>query len=132
MLPDHYTTEPGFDPAEDRIGPFYFSEENDRLHYAFEADQRHCNTHGFVHGGILMTFADYSLCMEATDHYKDETCVTVSFNSDFVSAAELGNIVECDVEVTRKTGSMVFLTGRIFVKEEVVLTFSAVVKRLRS
>ena len=27
-----------------------------------------------------MTFADFSLCMAATNHYNKENCVTVSFN----------------------------------------------------
>ena len=131
MLPEQFQTEPGFDPAEDHIGPFYFTEEDGELHYAFEADQTHCNTHGIVHGGVLMTFADYSLCMQATNHYAEETCITVSFNSAFVSAAQIGSMVECNVVTTRKTGSMVFLTGRVFAGDETVMTFSAVVKRIR-
>ncbi|HIG42344.1 MAG: PaaI family thioesterase [bacterium] len=132
MLPAKYKTDPGFDPAEDHIGPFYFTDENHQLHYAFEASQHNCNTHGIVHGGVLMTFADYCLCMQATDHYQDESCITVSYSCEFVSAAEIGAIVECNVNVSRKTGSMVFLTGRIFVGDETVVTFSSVVKRLRS
>ena len=58
MMPSHYQTEPGFDPAEDHVGPFYFAKQGDKLSYAFEAAQPHCNAHGTVHGGILMTFAD--------------------------------------------------------------------------
>ena len=132
MMPSHYQTEPGFDPAEDHVGPFYFAKQGDKLSYAFEAAQSHCNAHGSVHGGILMTFADYCLCMEATDHYASETCITVSFSSAFVSVAEIGALVEGRVDVTKKTGSMVFLTGSLFVSDETILTFTAVVKRLRN
>ena len=131
MIPRHYQTEPGFDPAEDYIGPFYFSIVDSHLHFAFAAEQKNCNAHGIVHGGVLMTFADYCLCMAATNHYDGESCITVSFSCEFAAGAEIGSLVECDVEVTRKTGSMVFLTGKIFVGETIVVTFSSVVKRLR-
>ena len=60
------------------------------------------------------------------------TCITVSFSSAFVSGAEIGALVEGRVDVTKKTGSMVFLTGSLFVSDETILTFTAVVKRLRN
>lgn len=131
-LPDDYQTMPGFDLAEDHIGPFYFRRINDEMECAFEAAERHCNANGTVHGGVLMTFADYALCMAATDGYAEESCVTVSFSSEFTSAAELGKVVSCKPRVSKKTGGMVFLTGDVVSDEQVCLTFSAVVKRLRS
>ena len=131
MIPKHYETDPGFDPAEDYIGPFYCAVVDDQLRFIFEAGQKNCNAEGIVHGGVLMTFADYCLCMAATNRYDGESCLTVSFSCEFVATAEIGNLVECDVEVTRKTGSMVFLTGKVRVGATVVMTFSTVVKRLR-
>lgn len=130
-LPQGFKTDPGFDPAEDHIGPFYYGKQDGRIVYAFEAGDTHCNAHGFVHGGVLMTFADYALCMEATDQYQgDETCVTVTFNCEFAAAAQLGDVVLCRVDVTRKTGSMAFLTGQVLSGDTVVMTFSSVVKRI--
>jgi len=135
-LPDDFKTDEGFDPCEDYIGPFYYRRNKEGgLEYAFPAEAKHCNTHGIVHGGVLMTFADYCLCMEATDHYNNESCITVNFNCDFVSAAEIGNLIQCAATVTRKTGSMAFIRGEVFTEsegaKEVVMTFSSVVKRLR-
>lgn len=130
-LPEEYQTDEGFDPCEDHIGPFYYKRDGDRFRYAFRVEDQHCNTHGIVHGGVLMTFADYALCMEATSHYADESCITVSFSCEFVSAARLGSLVECTANVTRKTGSLTFVTGEVMEKEDVIFTFSAVVKRLK-
>ncbi len=126
-----YATDPGHDPAEDHIGPFYFRNTDAGYLFAFKADDRHCNVTGIVHGGVLMTFADYSACMEATDNYADENCVTISFNCEFVSAGEIGELMECRARITRKTGSMVFSTGEVFSNGETLLTFSSVMKRLR-
>jgi len=132
MLPIDYQTEPGFDPAEDHIGPFYFRRAEDQMDCAFLTVPHHCNTNGTVHGGVLMTFADYALCMAATNGYSGESCVTVSFSSEFLAAAELDQVVSCVPRVNRVTGSMVFVTGEVLCQGEICLTFSAVVKRLRS
>lgn len=131
-LSSDYQTDPGFDLAEDHIGPFYYRVVEGAMDCAFEAAEKHCNANGTVHGGVLMTFADYALCMAATNGYQDESCVTVSFSSEFIAAAELGKVVSCIPKVTRKTGSLVFLTGEVISAGEVCLTFSAVVKRIRS
>jgi uncharacterized protein (TIGR00369 family) len=129
-FPEGYSTDPGFDPAEDYIGPFYYRKDESGWSYAIKAEARHCNTNGIVHGGVLMTLADFGLCMQATNHYDKESCVTVSFNCEFVAAAQIGDLIECTAGVTRKTGSMAFVRGEVFTGETVVMTFSAVVKRL--
>ena len=129
-FPAGYQTDSGYDQAEDHIGPFYFKHEGDAYEFAFLAGAQHCNANQIVHGGVLMTFADYGLCMVATDGYEAESCVTVSFNSEFVAAAEIGQIVTCQAEVMRKTRSMVFVRGQVYAQNEIVMSFSAVVKRL--
>ena len=126
-----YETDPGFDSAEDHIGPFYYKEKESGFSCAFVPETKNCNVNGLVHGGVLMTFADFALCIAATDHYKEESCSTVSFSSDFVAAASAGELIECEPVITRKTGSLVFVTGALVAGEEIVMTFSAVVKRLR-
>lgn len=131
-VPEGYQTDPGFDPAEDHIGPFYYRRDKDGLVFAFRAASHHCNAHDMVHGGVLMTFAGYCLCMQATDGYENESCLTISFNGEFVSAGKIGDLVECRAHVTRKTGSMAFVTGEIFSGDEVIFTFSSVVERLRN
>ena len=125
-----YKTLVGADPAEDYIGPFYYKALASGYDFAFKASQNHCNMTGIVHGGVLMTFADYCLCMAATDAYAED-CVTVSFNSEFISAGEIDHIISGAAHVTLKTGSMVFVRGEITQDDQIVMTFSAVVKRLR-
>jgi acyl-coenzyme A thioesterase 13 len=125
-----YKTLEGADPAEDYIGPFYYKALDSGFDFAFKATQNHCNMTGIVHGGVLMTFADYCLCMVATDAYVED-CVTVSFNSEFISAGELDHIINGAARVTLKTGSLVFVRGEITQGEQILMTFSAVAKRLR-
>ncbi len=132
MLEEDYKTLPGLDPAEDHIGPFYYRKTGGDMECAFFVEDRHCNTNGTAHGGILMVFSDYALCMAATDAYAEESCVTVSFSSEFLSSAEKGKSVTCIPKINRRTGSMVFVTGEVYSNADLCLTFSAVVKRIRS
>jgi acyl-coenzyme A thioesterase PaaI-like protein len=77
-----------------------------------------------------MAFADYAVTMLALSGVK-ENCTTISFSSDFISAARDGDWVTASGEVVRRTGSMTFVSGRLAVGDNVVLTFQAVVKRLK-
>ena len=99
--------------------------------FAFVADQRHGNNSGIVHGGMLMTFADFAMCLAAHWDRPDELVVTVSMDCHFVAACEVGDLVEAECEVTCRTGSMVFVRCLIRTGERVSMTTSAVIKRLR-
>ena len=67
--------------------------------------------------------------MLALSGVSGETCVTVSLNSDFMAAAQLGDWVTGSGEVVRSTGSMTFVRGQLAVEDAAVLSFQAVVKR---
>ena len=129
-FPAGYETDKGQDPAEDHIGPFYYRRDGADYEFAFLAGPQHANANNTLHGGVMMTFADYSLCMVATEGYANESCVTVSFSSEFIAAAEVGQLISCKAEVVRKTRSMVFVRGDIRAGEQILLNFSSVVKRL--
>lgn len=129
-VPEGYKSLTGISPAEDHIGPFYYSKTDDGLRLGFEARQENCNGIGTVHGGVLMCFADYTVTMLALSGVK-ENCATISFNSDFVSGARLGDWVEGRGEVVRRTGSMTFVRGELFVGDKLVMTFQSVLRRLK-
>ena len=118
------------DPFEDHVGPFGYKVEDGRVSFAFQSDERHRNTGGTVHGGMLMTFADYALCLTAVWDQPGERCITVSFNCEFVAAGRRGDTVESRAEVIRRTGSFTFVRGQIFSGGRVLLTCSVIVKRI--
>ena len=130
-IPEGYKTNSGLDPAEDYVGPFYFLQQEQGFAFAFLPEAKNCNLNGDVHGGVLVTFADFALCVAATDNYSEESCTSISFNCEFVAAGRNGELIECMPVITRKTGSMVFVTGTLVSAGETLMTFSSVVKRLR-
>lgn len=129
-VPVGYKTLAGLSPAEDHIGPFYYRKSDGGLVLGFRAAEHNCNGIGTVHGGVLMCFADYAVTMLALSGVK-ENCTTVSFSSDFIAAARRGDWVEAQGSVVKRTGSMTFVNGQLLVGDDVILTFQAVVKRLK-
>ena len=120
----------GSDPFEDHAGPFYFKiEENGRPVCAMRAEKHHMNGGGFMHGGAIMTFADYCLFVIARDVLQDSRSVTATFNGEFVGAVPEGSMLECRGEVVKAGRSMVFVRGLMTVEGEAVLSFSAVLKK---
>ncbi|WP_421864973.1 PaaI family thioesterase [Parvibaculum sp.] len=130
-----YQSWEGHDPFEDHAGPFFFKKHDDgHVTCAFEATPTHCNGGGFLHGGMLMTFADYSLFAIGGD-VLEGSAVTVSFSAEFTAAAGAGEFVEARGEIVQNTGSMVFLRGQVFTgsgaAERILLNFSGIVKRVK-
>ncbi|WP_411288894.1 PaaI family thioesterase [Phenylobacterium sp.] len=123
---------PGGDPFEDLAGPFYFRIGDDgRPICAFRAETKHLNGGLFMHGGCLMTFADFSLFVIARDALADSRSVTATFNGEFVGPAHEGDLIECTGEVVKAGRSMVFVRGIIATGGEPMMSFSAVLKKTR-
>lgn len=123
----------GLDPFEDQSGPFYFREgEDGRVTTAFRAETKHMNGGGFMHGGCMMTFADFSLFAIAWKELADSRAVTVSLNGEFVGPARPGDLVTATGEVVRAGGSLLFVRGLVSTGTGPMLSFSGVIKKIRA
>lgn len=123
----------GLDPFEDQSGPFYFREgEDGRVTTAFRAEKKHMNGGGFMHGGCMMTFADFSLFAIAWKELAESRAVTVSLNGEFVGPARPGDLVTATGEVVRAGGSLLFVRGLIATGSSPMLNFSGVIKKIRA
>ncbi len=121
---------PGGDPFEDLAGPFYCRIDDDgRRVCAFRAEAKHMNGGAFIHGGCVMTFADFCLFWIAQDAIVGSRCVTATFNGEFVGTAHEGDVVECSGEVVKAGRSMVFVRGIISTGGEAMMSFSSVLKK---
>ena len=120
------------DPFEMLSGPFYCRRTADRGQVcAFRAEQKHMNGGGFMHGGCLMTFADYALFCIADEDLQGTGSVTASMNCEFIDAARIGDLVEASGEVVRAGRSLVFIRGIVTTGGRPLLNFSAIVKKVR-
>jgi len=120
------------DPFEAQSGPFFFREEDGgAIRCAFRAEKKHMNGGGFMHGGCMVTFADFALFALAWRELKDVHAVTVSLNSEFLSAGAIGDLVECTGEVVKAGGSLIFLRGMLTTAGRPLMTFSGLIKKMK-
>ena len=119
------------DSFEAHVGPFWHRIEADgNVRSAFRVEKKHLNGQRNVHGGCYMSFADYCLFAIASPHLQSPG-VTVGFACEFLDAAHEGELIECDGEITRAGGSLIFLRGTLRSGERKLFTFSGTIKRVK-
>ena len=128
QLPSNYRHWEG-DTAEDYIGPFFFYIDGETPRTAFRIQEHHCNAHNSVHGGVLMAFADYTLCIGA-NMGESESVATVSCNNEFVAPAYKGGLLEAECVVVRRGKSLVFTRCEVRLGAKPILNSSGVIKRI--
>jgi uncharacterized protein (TIGR00369 family) len=118
------------DPFENFVGPLYEIGEKLGRRYAFVVDERHVNMRGVIHGGMLMTLADMTMGQAAWDACDKADVVTLNMQSQFIRGARLGEIVEVQPVLTRRTRSIIFLRGDFMVGEEIIFSCASLWKIL--
>lgn len=121
----------GQDPFETHNGPFCFKEEADgRIRAAFQPQRHHFNGAHALHGGALMSFADFALFAIASKELENQMAVTLTFNSEFVGAGGLDGWVEAEGRVIKATRSYVFVQAVLVQQQKTLLAFSGTLKKL--
>jgi uncharacterized protein (TIGR00369 family) len=127
------------DPFEDHTGPFYFRVDGDArqpgsVHCVLPTAARHANYAGGVHGGAILTFADYALCLVAGRAADGGTnasfAMTVSIAVEFLSAGKVGAPLEARGEPLQVTGRLAFARGSITQDGKAVALWSGVVRHV--
>lgn len=113
----------------DANGPIYGKRENDRVVIGLRIEDRHCNSMGTCHGGMLTTFADILLAVGSNLQADlSRFLPTINLTCDFLGPAPLGAWVEGRVDVLQVTGSLVFSQGLVTVDSDPILRANAVLK----
>jgi len=127
------------DPFEDHTGPFYFRISGDArqagaVHCVLPTAARQANYAGGVHGGAILTFADYALCLVAGRAADGGTntsfAITVSIAVEFLSAGRIGPPLEAAGEPLQVTGRMAFARGTITQEGRTIALWSGVCRHV--
>jgi uncharacterized protein (TIGR00369 family) len=107
------------------VGPlFRLPDDSDGAvrRFVFTVADKHMNSAGSVHGGMLMAFMDVAMSQSARAAAGGaDSCSTVSLNCDFVGPGRLGDLIEARVRVTRRARTMVFLSGELVADDRTLL-----------
>ncbi|MBW2940559.1 PaaI family thioesterase [Zhongshania aquimaris] len=127
-IPEGYKHWAG-DPAEDNIGPFFFKSMAPKSETALCLQEKHCNMFGIVHGGVLMAFVDYTLCLAGLESTEDG-CVTVTCDNQFIGSANAGELLTGHGELIHRTRKLAFVRATLTVEDRTVLCATATLKML--
>ena len=119
-------------PHDMHVGPFYVTYDGEAVICGFTPEPKNLNLFGIVHGGTLMSFADFALSMIARGHERDVSTLTVTFSSEFLGPAPADTPLLARGEITGGGRNLGFVRGIIYSGEKAVMAFSSTVKRLRS
>lgn len=118
-------------PFDRYVGPFYYPPTGGYARCGFLADERHANTRGGLHGGMISAAFDLAFGNAAWEAAGERPCATIEMSMHFVSAMALGEFGIFDTEVVRATNSLIFLRTTLRVGERTVATGQGVFKILR-
>lgn len=125
--PEGFTLSTTRGPYTSHNGPFYHKVLEDGFRHGVRVKERHCNSRGITHGGMLMAFAD-GLLGTAVFRETKTVALTIRMNSDFLSSARPGEWLEGTARVTRATRSVAFCEAELFVGTRPVMKATGVFK----
>jgi len=102
----------------------------ERWVFSFTVGEQHLNPGGVCHGGMLMSFADHVLGTVVWEAIGFKPCSTITLNCDFARVQMVGDLVEGEATITRKTKSLVFVRGHLTVGGEIALQANGIWKVL--
>jgi uncharacterized protein (TIGR00369 family) len=90
-------------------------------------EQKHSNSRGFCHGGVLATLADLALGYALAARTGSRAgFVTAHLDLDYAGAAQIGDWVHSEVEVQRVGTRLAFATGYLCVGASRVVRMSGI------
>lgn len=110
-------------------GPFYARRDGGRFVIGLRVEERHGNSAGACHGGMIATMCDMLITVGSNIQSNQSRFLpTVSMTCDFLAPARIGDWVEGRLEVLKVTRNLLFATGILTVGDEPIARTSGVMK----
>ncbi len=122
---------PRLSPFNALVGPLYERRQPGKeLSVGLRLEEKHSNSRGICHGGVLATLADLSLgyAMHARIDGK-AAFVTAHLALDYAGAAKAGDWIESVVEIQRVGSRLAFASCYLVCEERRIVRASAIFAR---
>jgi len=114
-------------PLLDALGPFYGKGAGAELTIGLRVAEKHTNSRGGVHGGVLATLGDVALGYTmAFSSDPPRRALTASLTIDYVGAAKVGDWIEARVDKYKVGKTLAFANAYLTVDDTQVARVSAV------
>ena len=113
------------------LGGLELKQINDtQYEFIVKVKEMHLNTGKIAHGGFLSIIADTGMGTAAHKIAGDRRCVTINLDMKFISAGQLGDKLEGNVNILKKTKTLVFINCEISNDKDIVVSASGTWKIL--
>jgi uncharacterized protein (TIGR00369 family) len=122
-------------PFNELVGPFYARQQGDAISLGVRIEERHCNSRGICHGGLLATLADVALgyaCVMAGGAERAGSFVTTNLSIDYLAPALVGDWVQSDVQVLNPGSRTATANGFLVANGNPVVRASATFRMMRA
>jgi uncharacterized protein (TIGR00369 family) len=133
MIPEGFEAIPRLSPFNALVGPLYERRDGDSVSIGMRIEDKHTNSRGVCHGGLLATLADLSLGYAMLAKSGDRGgFLTVQLSVDYAGAARSGDWVESKVEIQRVGARLAFANCYLLSGGKPIVRASAIFARGKS
>ncbi len=109
------------------LGPLYVNTSGETPVIGLRVEEKHLNTRGIAHGGMLVTLADSALGIAlASSRTPPQPMVTVNLSTDFADAARADDWIEAHVDIQKVGARLAFANCYLVVGTRRILRASGV------
>src|SRR5262245_32805857 len=118
----HFKTSPVTAPWE----PLYSRRLEKSVEIGMWLREAHCNSRGFVHGGVIAALADNAMGLSCVAcHPGVKGALTVSLTVDYVATAKVGQWLQVEPRVIKAGGTLGFADALITADSETIARANA-------
>ena len=134
-IPEGFRRIERLSPFNALVGPLYERRDGETVSIGLALEEKHTNSRGICHGGVLATLADLALGYAmlaksgATGGERQGSFVTSHLAVDYAGAARAGDWVESRVEIQRVGSRLAFANCYLVVDEKPIVRASAIFAR---
>ena len=116
-------------PFNALVGPLYERRDGDAVSIGLAVEEKHTNSRGICHGGVLATLADLALGYSMLAKSGDRGFVTAHLAVDYAGAARSGDWIESRVEIQHVGSRLAFANCYLVAGEKPIVRASAIFAR---
>ena len=129
-IPEGFRRLERLSPFNALVGPLYEKREGDTVSIGLAIEDKHTNSRGMCHGGVLATLADLALGYAMLARSGDKgSFVTAHLSLDYAGAARKGDWVESSVEIQRVGARLAFANCYLVAGGRPIVRASAIFAR---
>ncbi|WP_291138219.1 PaaI family thioesterase [Erythrobacter sp.] len=115
------------------LGDMHVRREGDQCRLRMFPERRHTNLGDNIHGAATLGLIDIALfaTMHLVGHGDAGPSVTVELSTQFVGAGDPERPLDAVTEIVRETGRMLFLRGQAVQGDDVVASYSGIVRKMK-